>query len=118
MFTFLLAITYFTGGIRRAVGYEMKLLLDGSESYDPDSSKTDKSGMKFYWYCKRKEESFTKNYVAANMTDGCFGNGQFNLTEPSQSLMSTTVKQIFLTLSFYLFIFSWHMRSTKVKFEY
>ena len=79
------------GGIRRAVGYEMNLYLDGSGSYDPDIGPSDKTGMYFEWYCRRVNESFPANYKTSDTSAGCFKDGHYNISVASASQVQTKV---------------------------
>ena len=71
----------------------MKVKLDGSQSYDPDFSKTDISGIRFEWYCRRVDESFASNYQTADKGAGCFKNGKYNLSDPTTSQAFTEVSK-------------------------
>ncbi|XP_048582698.1 polycystic kidney disease and receptor for egg jelly-related protein [Nematostella vectensis] len=66
------------GGQRKSVGYEMDMLLDGSESKDPDNP-TNTTGIVYTWWCRRDEESFPSAFDAPNPTGGCYGNGNYQL---------------------------------------
>ena len=77
----------------------MTVKLDGSQSYDPDFSKTDITGIQLEWYCRRVDESFTSNYETTNKGAGCFKNGRYNLSDPATSQAFTEVSHHFLQIS-------------------
>ena len=82
------------GGVRRAIGYEMNLYLDGSGSHDPDADHSDKKGMNFEWYCRKTEESFPRDYKTNNKSAGCFRNGNYNISATALSHMQTNVSYL------------------------
>ena len=64
------------GGRRRAVGYELNMALDGSNSKDPDVGKN-KTGITYQWMCRKRNEQFPSADVAASPTGGCWENGTY-----------------------------------------
>ncbi|KAK3736330.1 hypothetical protein QZH41_020801, partial [Actinostola sp. cb2023] len=75
------------GGQRRSVGYELDMVLDGSESKDPDDP-SNKTGITYQWFCRKKKETWPSEFDPPNPTGGCWGNGVFsvNSTGPKASI--------------------------------
>ncbi len=87
------------GGSARSLGYDLNVNIDAeSVSFDPDVDKSDKSGLTFTWWCRKKSEKFEffgddiidpiikmpSREERVNLTDGtgCFGTGvgKLNIT--------------------------------------
>ena len=64
------------GSVKRSVGYQLPLTLDGSDSKDPDVP-GDVTGITFQWMCKRKEEEFPTEDSEPSSDGGCWENGTF-----------------------------------------
>ena len=71
-----LSMFYFTGSVKRSVGYQLPLTLDASDSKDPDFP-DDKSGITFTWMCKKKEEEFPASIPFQSDSGGCWENGTY-----------------------------------------
>eukprot|EP00111_Clytia_hemisphaerica_P017373 TCONS_00051401-protein len=76
------------GGVRRAVGFERVVIFDASSTFDPDILGDDeletKADIQFSWFCRRAEETFTKDYLTRNpdaRDSGCYGNSKFKMEE-------------------------------------
>ena len=67
----LVSVFYFTGSVKRSIGYQLPLTLDASDSKDPDFP-DDKSGITFTWMCKKKEEEYFQSD-----SGGCWKNGTY-----------------------------------------
>ena len=74
----------------------MNLVLDGSDSFDPDAGLLDKAGMHFEWYCRRMDEAFPVGYKAGSKTSGCFKDGRYNLSVATKSQIQTKVSHFIL----------------------
>ncbi|XP_015762206.1 PREDICTED: uncharacterized protein LOC107341314 [Acropora digitifera] len=64
------------GSVKRSVGYQLPLTLDGTDSKDPDVL-GDMTGITFMWMCKKKGEEFPKEGSVPSSDGGCWENGTF-----------------------------------------
>ena len=62
--------------MKRSVGYQLPLTLDGTDSKDPDVL-GDMTGITFKWMCKKKGEEFPKEGSVPSSDGGCWENGTF-----------------------------------------
>ena len=62
--------------MKRSVGYQLPLTLDGTDSKDPDVL-GDMTGIAFKWTCKKKGEEFPKEGSVPSSDGGCWENGTF-----------------------------------------
>lgn len=64
------------GSVKRSVGYQLPLILDASDSKDPDFP-DDKTGITFTWMCKKKDEVFPESTSFQSNSGGCWENGTY-----------------------------------------
>ncbi|XP_068682590.1 polycystin-1-like protein 2 [Montipora foliosa] len=79
-------------GVNKAVKGTGNIILDATDSYDPDNSAAQEQGMAFTWLCRRENEEFSNmetlpidsSLGRAKVLGGCFGYGvgKMNTTEP------------------------------------
>ena len=71
-----LSMFLYLGSVKRSVGYQLPLILDASDSKDPDFP-DDMNGIEFTWMCKKKAEEFPGSSSFQSDSGGCWENGTY-----------------------------------------
>ena len=87
--------------MRRAVGKDLQVEFDASQSFDPDAGEWE-GELHYKWYCRRKDEEFHERFelIPPKSQDaGCFRNGRFLLSEGYGGFQVVNEDQSIITVS-------------------
>ena len=90
------------GGVRRAVGKDLQVEFDASQSFDPDAGEWE-GELHYKWYCRRKDEEFHERFelIPPKAPDaGCFRNGRYLLSEGYGGFQVVSEDQSIIIVSF------------------
>ena len=90
------------GGVRRAVGKDLQVEFDASQSFDPDGGEWE-GELHYKWYCRRKDEEFHERFelIPPKAPDaGCFRNGRYLLSEGYGGFQVVNEDQSIIIVSF------------------